>query len=244
MFKFMQISPNCCQTHYQKARHKSSILFVLFYILLFFYTTHSSAGTIKGRVKILTKNSKSGLWVQTNTNQNAVVYITGIKSSKKRKKKPQKINQKGKSFQPRVLAITAGDSVTFPNLDDVFHNVWSLSRSKSFDLGTYKSPKSESVTFDKPGLVKVFCNIHPEMIASILVLKNNYFKVTKKSGKFNFKKVPNGTYKIRIWVEGSKPVSQSITVSNQPIEDLEFEAKINLRDTNHLDKNGKVYKAY
>ena len=146
-------------------------------------------------------------------------------------------------FSARVVPVEVGQTVYFKNTDNIYHNVWSLSKTKQFDSGSYKAPLKKKVTFDKPGLVKIFCNIHPEMIMTILVLKNKYFVKTKKDGKFSFKNVPPGDYEVRAWVEGSKPQVKKINVASGKNDSLQFTLKQKLI-THHLDKNKKPYKKY
>ena len=109
--------------------------------------------------------------------------------------------QKGKKFVPHILAIPAGTTVDFPNMDDIYHNVFSLSKSNSFSLGKYAAGKSQSRTFNRPGVVEVFCEIHSDMHAFILVLPNNFFAKTDADGNFVLKDVPPGTYTLVAWHE-------------------------------------------
>ncbi len=145
---------------------------------------------------------------------------------------------------PRVMAIMAGDEVSFKNKDDVYHNVWSLSKTKTFDLGSYKAPGAKTVKFESAGLVKVFCNIHPQMISSILVLKNNKFTVTDKTGNFSIKDIPPGRHQLRVWVEGADPVVKDIEVTAVSVTTENFKANVVGTSIDHLDKNGKPYQKY
>jgi plastocyanin len=110
-----------------------------------------------------------------------------------------KLDQVGQTFIPHVLPIVVGTKVQFPNNDTVYHNVFSFSEAKTFDLGRYPTGKSRSVTFSKPGVVKVYCDIHPHMSAFILVLKNPYFARCDKNGNFVIKDVPAGRFKLNVW---------------------------------------------
>jgi len=111
------------------------------------------------------------------------------------------IRQEDESFVPRVVAITRGSTVEFPNGDPFFHNVFSLSSAATFDLGRYPSGRSGSWRFTKPGLVKVYCHIHSHMSASILVLDHPYFAVPDVEGNFVLRNVPPGTYTVAGWHE-------------------------------------------
>jgi plastocyanin len=113
--------------------------------------------------------------------------------------------QKDASFDPHVLAIAVGTTVRWPNEDDIYHNVYSMSDVKSFDLGYYKKDEPVAVphvvTFDKPGRVDVFCAIHTKMHCIILVVPNSFFAKADAKGRFVIKNVPPGTYKLRAWHE-------------------------------------------
>ncbi len=124
------------------------------------------------------------------------------------------MDQRDQTFVPHVLAITVGTTVEFPNSDLTFHNVFSLSKTKSFDLGRYSRGKSKSVRFDRPGVVQVFCDIHSHMSAYILVFAHRYFAVTDRAGAFAISGVPPGTYTLAVWHEGDVRDTRSVTVSD------------------------------
>lgn len=111
------------------------------------------------------------------------------------------ISQQDESFVPRVTAITIGSTVEFPNHDSYFHNVFSLSRGASFDLGRYPRGESRERTFTRPGLVKVYCNLHSQMSATIVVLDHSFFTVPSSDGSFTLDDVPAGQYKLGAWHE-------------------------------------------
>ncbi len=128
-----------------------------------------------------------------------------------------KMSQKDKMFVPSVLAVGVGYSVDFPNLDPFFHNVFSYSSSKEFDLGRYPKGKSEKVTFDKPGIVKVFCEIHFSMRAYVHVLETPYFATSDEKGNFVIKNVEPGNYTLNIWQESLQNIAEPITVSGDSL---------------------------
>ena len=111
------------------------------------------------------------------------------------------LDQRNETFMPRVLAITVGTIVEFPNNDTTYHNVFSLSRTKSFDLGRYATGRSKSLRFDRPGIIRVFCDIHSHMSAFILVFGHSYFSVTDDEGRFRIGDVAPGQYSVRVWHE-------------------------------------------
>jgi hypothetical protein len=125
-----------------------------------------------------------------------------------------RLDQKHEQFVPHVLAITAGTTVDFPNNDLTFHNVFSLSPVKTFDLGRYPVGQSRSVRFDKAGIVPVFCDIHSHMSAYILVFTHPFFALTDDDGRYTIAGVPPGTYSLAIWSESGQADPQRITVTD------------------------------
>lgn len=111
------------------------------------------------------------------------------------------ITQKDEAFVPRVVAVTRGSTIDFPNADPFFHNVFSLSRGANFDLGRYPRGESKSHRFPNAGLVKVYCHIHSHMTASIMVFAHPYFRIPTAEGSFTLDDVPAGSYQISAWHE-------------------------------------------
>jgi len=122
------------------------------------------------------------------------------------------MQQAKESFEPHVLPILAGSTVDFPNFDPFFHNVFSLSLASGFDLGHYPRGQSRSVTFDKPGIVKVFCHLHADMSAVILVLDTPFFIIPDREGAYAIRGIPPGRYMVKVWHERAKPVSRAIRI--------------------------------
>jgi plastocyanin len=120
--------------------------------------------------------------------------------------------QREGEFVPHVLPVLVGSEVEFPNSDPVFHNVFSLSRAATFDLGRYPKGDSRSVRFDEPGLVKVYCHIHSDMSASIMVLDSPLFAVPDESGHYRIDGMPPGDYEIRAWHERARPIVRTIRI--------------------------------
>jgi plastocyanin len=125
-----------------------------------------------------------------------------------------RMDQRNETFVPHVLPIVVGTTVDFPNNDRTYHNVFSLSKTKSFDLGRYATGKSRPVTFDRPGIVRVFCEIHSHMSAFILVFAHRYFAVTDDEGRYHLDNVPPGTYTVKVWNETlhGEPPKRSVMV--------------------------------
>lgn len=125
----------------------------------------------------------------------------------------RRIAQQGAMFSPHILPILVGTTVEWPNYDEIYHNVFSMSDAKQFDLGLYKGdPPGKRITFDKPGRVDVFCSIHENMHCIILVLGNPYFASTDEDGNYRIPDVPPGTYKLKAWHERLPASEQEITV--------------------------------
>ncbi len=123
------------------------------------------------------------------------------------------IRQVNKTFTPAVSAVLRGTEVQFPNDDMIFHNVFSLSRTQRFDLGLYKSGSSKSILLRRTGIIDVYCNIHPDMAAKILVLDNPYFAITDAEGHFTIADVPPGTYPYVAWLARGEAVHGQITIT-------------------------------
>jgi plastocyanin len=114
----------------------------------------------------------------------------------------REIRQRDEYFLPRVVAIPIGSEVTFPNDDPVYHNVFSMSRTRAFNIGRYPRGKTpEPVRFDKPGIVKVFCDIHSHMTATVMVFNHPWFAVPDENGRFELPAVPAGDREITAWHE-------------------------------------------
>jgi plastocyanin len=133
-----------------------------------------------------------------------------------------RMDQRHETFYPHVLAITTGTVVDFPNSDRIFHNVFSLSKTARFDLGRYAAGQSKSVRFDRPGIVRVFCDIHSHMNAFILVFSHPFFAVTGADGGYRIDNVPPGTYSVVAWNEGVASAPQTLVVPEGGVADADF----------------------
>lgn len=134
-----------------------------------------------------------------------------------------RVAQKGALFTPHVLPVMAGTTVEWPNNDDIYHNVFSVSDAKQFDLGLYKgNPADKHVIFDKPGKVDVYCSIHANMHCVVLVLENPYFAVADAAGKYSITNVPPGTYKLKAWHERLPADEQEIVVPTNGMVRADF----------------------
>src|SRR5882672_10229281 len=169
-------------------------------------------GSVRGRVSIgipVTAKRGTSTYSRSVTSvplapeselRHVVVYV---KDAPKTAVTPMRaeIRQRGENFVPRVIAVTVGSTVDFPNDDPIYHNVFSLSRVKAFDLGRYPKGKSRGERFDKPGLVKVFCQIHSHMSATVMVFDHPWFQIPDEGGTFDLPAVPPGMHQVTAWHE-------------------------------------------
>ena len=153
------------------------------------------------------------------------------------------LRQQNKTFQPKLLVVTEGTEVEFPNDDVVFHNVFSLSRGNQFDLGVYRQGSSKTVRFSNAGVVDVFCNIHPDMIASIVVVQNSHFARVGEDGKFKLQLPPGKYTLVAYWAKG---VTERKDVEVAPGGKTTWD--VTLVDggdrARHLNKHGQQYGRY
>lgn len=132
------------------------------------------------------------------------------------------MDQRNETFVPHVLAITTGTTVDFPNSDKFYHNVFSLSKTRPFDLGRYASGASRPIRFDRAGIVRVFCDIHSHMNAYILVFNHPFFAMTDAEGRYRIENVPPGSYGVIAWNEGTSSEARPITVADGGVAELDF----------------------
>jgi plastocyanin len=147
----------------------------------------------------------------------AVVYLETAPSGAFEEREPvrMRMDQRDESFAPHVLAVSIGTIVDFPNNDSTYHNVFSLSKTKRFDLGRYARGHSKSVRFDRPGIVRVFCDIHSHMSAFVLVFSHRFFATTDTDGTYRIDNIPPGTYTVAAWHEGDVRDTRTIVVPQQ-----------------------------
>ncbi|MFK7741988.1 MAG: hypothetical protein AB8H80_16855 [Planctomycetota bacterium] len=155
------------------------------------------------------------------------------------------ISQRDRRFEPAVLVVPTGTTVRFPNDDVVFHNVFSLSRGNAFDLGTYAKGRERNYTFAAPGLAKVHCNIHADMVAHVLVLNSTHTAVTDERGFWSIPDVRAGTYTLRVWHALAKELRQPLTVAKEHEDDvlrIDLQLQETKRRISHTDKHGRAYR--
>jgi plastocyanin len=132
------------------------------------------------------------------------------------------LDQRNETFVPHVLAITTGTLVDFPNSDRIYHNVFSLSKAARFDLGRYPTGRSKSVRFERPGIVRVFCEIHSHMNAFILVFSHRFFTMTDTEGRYRIDGVPTGNYNVIAWNEGTPSDPKPVSIIEGSLAELDF----------------------
>jgi plastocyanin len=133
-----------------------------------------------------------------------------------------RMDQRNETFVPHILAVTTGTIVDFPNSDLVYHNVFSLSKGARFDLGRYAAGRSKSVRFDRPGIVRVFCEIHSHMSAFILVFSHPFFAITDDDGRYRIDGIPPGSYTVVAWSDRTSFEARPVTVPEGGTAQLDF----------------------
>ena len=158
----------------------------------------------------------------------AVVYLEGsfASQSANAQRSPLKMAQKDIAFAPDLLPVLVGTSVDFPNMDDTYHNVFSYSKTKRFDLGRFrKDEKPTTIVFDKPGVVVIHCEIHERMRGTVLVLETPYFVKTDTAGRYRLDHLPAGKYQLKAWVAGDDVRERPVELKSGTTLRVDFPAK-------------------
>jgi plastocyanin len=205
-----------------------------------FAAPQSGAGVIRGRVSVPEAPPAAGRPAVSDLTasrhpvvdrRRVVVYLESAPRNAFDELRPgtARMDQRNEQFVPRVLAVTVGTSVLFPNNDKTFHNVFSLSRVRTFDLGRYRPGRTgRPVRFDRPGIVPISCDIHTHMSAYILVFSHPFFAVSDADGRYQIDGVPQGTYSLRVWSELGSAPPRSVTVGETGTVEANFQVS---RDT-------------
>lgn len=197
------------------------------------------AGTIRGKISAQVDSDhggggKSGSYssrkfkfleeVDYTNFKDFVVSVADVEADSARSERPKAvIQQLNGTFVPRVLAIVGGTRVEWPNRDSIFHNVFSISEARPFDLGYYKSKdEAKVVVFEEPGRVDVFCSIHARMNCIVLVMPNPWFSMADKKGHYEIENVPAGTYRIKAWHERLPAKYMDVEVPEEGIVELDI----------------------
>jgi plastocyanin len=152
-------------------------------------------GRIEGKITLLDNGKPRA------DASNVVVWIEATRVEERAAEAAPKMVSNHKMFAPRVVAVPVGHAVAFPNEDPIFHNVFSVSGENHFDLGLYRSGRTKERTFAAPGLVRVYCNIHPQMVGYVRVVDSSFSAVTGPAGTFSFDGVPSGNRVVKAWCE-------------------------------------------
>ena len=191
------------------------------------------AGRVTGKVTVTEANGGPA------AGADVIVYVVGFNEPPA--KTTETIKQQGRRFVPDLVAITAGDRVTFPNDDPFLHNVFSQSSARKFDLGSFRRGEQKDKDFPEPGVVHVYCNIHPEMAATILVLPNRRHTRAGRDGRFSLEGVPPGTWTVFAYTRRAlKPASARVTVTAGAEAAVDL-AVVRGAETEHRNKYGGKY---
>jgi plastocyanin len=155
---------------------------------------------------------------------------------------PPKMVSQRKTFLPRVVAVSVGHPVAFPNEDPIFHNVFSVSGVNHFDLGLYRSGRSKDRAFSAPGLVRVYCNIHPQMVGYVRVVDSSFATVTGPGGTFSFDGVPAGERVVRAWCEAGGETSATVQLRPRQASTIALTFDVSaFKPQPHKNKYGQDY---
>jgi len=228
---------------------KGTIRFLTALLLWASAAVSARAAQVTGQVTVAAANGAT----RANRDVSVVFWLTPLTDQTVPRPSGQnglphpRLIQKNKLFDPHVLVVQVGSLVEFPNHDPFFHNVFSLSDGKRFDLGLYEAGSTRRVLFDRVGICYIFCNIHPQMSAVVIVVDTPYFAVSDARGEIAIPHVPPGRYQLNFWEEHCAPqtlkeLSRQVTVG----EDATSLGSIHLQEsdepvTAHLNKYGKQY---
>ncbi|HEX3528846.1 MAG TPA: hypothetical protein VH988_17440 [Thermoanaerobaculia bacterium] len=208
----------------------------------------AGAEDLHGTIQLVTKGGKNAA-TESDVTQAVVYFEPAGGAPPRRAEAPFEMVTRQKQFLPRVLAVPRGARVRFPNQDPILHNVFSVSPGNFFDLGLYNQGPGKEQKLDKPGLVRVFCNVHHSMVAYILVLDTPYYTQPGPDGRFSLTGLPKGPGRLTIWHEQADPWTASLTLpqaqqgpSASPSGSITARVEVvRPRIPPHLNKSGQSY---
>ena len=199
-----------------------------------------AAATVSGKISFVTKRGQNPVVNET------LVWLEPAGRSLRKPPQTFQMMTRGKTLVPHVLAIPTGSTIEFPNDDPISHNLFSLSTNNTFDLGLYRRGSGKSHKFDTPGVVNVYCNVHPSMSAVIHVMGTPYYTFADAAGNYALADIPPGKYRLVAWNEqgGQSNADVEVTSGGTVTGSLALTLDSrNYRITQHMDKNGKPYQA-
>jgi plastocyanin len=205
-------------------------------VLLVLMPVWLSAATIEGKIAL----TAEGKPLRSEEAQDAIVYFRPkVPAAKPAPPTNAEMRTVRKQFVPRVIAVTVGSTVRFPNADPILHNAFSTSKDNAFDVGLYGEGEGQAVTFSHVGYVRVYCNVHHSMIGNILVLDTPYFTHPDASGNFRLTNVPKGEGDLVVWHERANPW-HAVVDAGAAVNDVGLELT-QRKIPQHMNKFGKPY---
>jgi len=196
-----------------------------------------TAATVAGKVRFETRRGQRPVVSET------VVSLESLESARPRKSDQAVITTRSKALLPHVVVVPVGSTIRFPNEDPISHNLFSVSPANPFDLGFYRGGAGKSETFDKPGVVQIYCNIHPNMSAVVHVMASPFYAFASVDGTFKLESVPTGRYRLRVSNELGEAVGDVVVHSSGSVTgatQLTIDTR-KFRGSSHMNKHGQPY---
>lgn len=206
---------------------------------VFLYAATAAAATVSGTVALVQRRGQKVVIAES------LVWLEPESAAEPRKPETVQMLTRGKTLLPHVLAVPVGSTVFFPNDDPITHNLFSATEPNSFDLGLYRRGAGKSERFDHPGVVNVYCNVHPNMSGVVHVMKTPWYAFAGPSGEFSIQDVPPGRYRLVAWHEAAGTSSSAIAVGAAGAVSGTTRLVLDSRNTRiapHNDKRGRPYK--
>jgi plastocyanin len=199
----------------------------------------AGTGAIRGTVRVVPRT----MGAQLTSPEQVFLYLEDAPPAAPESKDPE-VAQRLKRFEPSFTVVPAGGTVAFVNADGLRHNVFSPAPGNAFDLGLYPQGEKRSAKFDRPGIVPVYCNLHPQMIAYVAVVGNPHWGRPAKRGDFRLEHVPAGTFTLVAWTPHSKPERVKVRVPPGGEASIELLVRERGGPERHFDKHGRDYSPY